>query len=223
MSSVTISSSQASKIASAISHLQSAHPNTTTTISSHACDLSIREKLEENLTALLDFSTKTAKLDHVVFTAGDAVPSKPLADTSVEELLAGGSVRFLAPLVPGKLAPHYLNPASTSSITLTGGIVAHRPPKHWAAAAAYLSGIEGAVRGLAVDLAPIRVNGVRLGFVKTEMMAGAPEALVKAFEEFSLLDRVGTPEEAAEGYIFCIGCRFLTGTVMGVDGGRFLR
>ena len=224
---VTISSSQPSKIADAISRLRAAYPETNVDITGHACDLSSPESLESNLKALFETTITVRKIDHIVITAGDAIPIKPLTETSVTEILAAGTVRFLSPLVIGKLAPHYMNPGPISSITLTGGTMSHRPLKHWTVQAAWGSGVEGVARGLATDLAPIRVNIVNPGAVYTEIFQGIPkealQTVMQVYRDWTLLDKVGTPDEAAESYIYCMKSTFVTGTVLDADGGRAVK
>ena len=88
--------------------------------------------------------------------------------------------------------------------------------------AAYGSAVEGLARGLAVDLAPVRVNAVSPGAVRTELFAGLEEEMVERLREATLVKEVGTPEEAAEAYGYCMRCGFVTGSVVGCDGGRMI-
>ncbi|KAJ6588896.1 hypothetical protein B0H19DRAFT_1248489 [Mycena capillaripes] len=100
----------------------------------------------------------------------------PLAEITATKALALAlfAVRYLGSLLVAKLVAanpgRYLNPAASSSITLTSGISAHRPFPGLSA----LNGVAGAVevlsRSLAVDLAPIRVNVIIPGAVKTELL-----------------------------------------------------
>ena len=224
---VSIASSQQSKINHALSRLQSAYPDKTAQLHGYSCDLSHPQKLESNLDSLLQAASATAQIDHIVFTAGDAVKIAPLSDLSVDDILASGNVRFLGPLILAKLAPHYLSAGPKSSITLTGGTMSHRPLKNWSVQAAWGSGVEGIARGLAVDLAPIRVNLVSPGAVYTELFHGIPEqsiqAVLQGYREWTLIDKVGTPEEVAESYIYLMKSTFVTGTVINTDGGRAVK
>ena len=183
--------------------------------------------LESSLDALFQAATVQHKVDHVVFTAGDAVKIAPLSVTNVDDILASGNVRFLGPLILAKLAPKYMSPGPKSSITLTGGTMSHRPLKNWAVQAAWGSGVEGIARGLAVDLAPIRVNLVSPGAVYTELFHGIPEASIQAvlqgYKEWTLMDKVGTPDEVAESYIYLMRSTFVTGTIVTTDGGRLVK
>ena len=92
--------------------------------------------------------------------------------------------------------------------------------------AAWGQGIEGIVRGLAVDLAPIRVNLVKPGAVHTELFADIPaERLEKVLEKMrkeTLTGTVGRPEDVAEMYLGLMKCAFASGSMVDVDGGRLL-
>ena len=234
---VTISSSNQAKIDAAVAKLQKAFPaKPATDIAGHACDLSKPEVLEANLEALFQAATtaqqhnnnnnnnnKNNKVDHVVFTAGNAVAPKPLSELSIDGILAAGHVRFLSPFIIGKLAPKYMSPGPRASITLTGGTLSRRPVKNWAVQAGWSSGVEGITRGLAVELAPLRVNLVSPGAVRTELFDGLPDSALQMIKDWSLVDKIGTPEEVAESYIYFMRSTFASGTVLQVDGGRLVK
>ncbi|TAQ88935.1 hypothetical protein B7494_g2736 [Chlorociboria aeruginascens] len=224
---VAISSSQSTKIATAISRLQKAYPDKATNIHGYPCDLANQETLEDNIEQLLKVSAKDGKINHIVFTAGDALRVRPLSTTTVPLILQASTVRFLGPLILGKYAPSYMEVSYLSSITLTGGTNAYRPNKDWTVAAAFASGTGGTTRGLAVDLAPIRVNMVSPGAVHTELFSFIPKGLLdttlKTFSDWSLLERVGSPEEVAEAYTSFMKNSFATGAILQVDGGRLVK
>lgn len=224
---VMISGSRQSKLDNALSRLKSAYPDKASNIRGQTCDLFEPESLESRLETLLQASAGGSKLDHIVFTAGPALKITPVSEASVEDILTAGRVRFLGPLVLGKVAPKYMHNDSKSSITLTGGTSSHRPMKSWTIQVAWGSGVEGIMRGLAVDLAPIRVNIVELGAVHTELFGDIPEARLPAvlqrMKDASLLDKVGTPEDVAEAYLYVMKDHFVTGSAIQSDGGRLLK
>ncbi len=91
--------------------------------------------------------------------------------------------------------------------------------------AAYLAG-KGALRtlieALAIDAAPIRVNGVAPGVVGWDAQAAPDERT--AYESRIPLARAGTPADAA-GVVewLALDATYVTGSIVRVDGGRALR
>lgn len=224
---VCICGSKQAKLEGAISRLQAAYPDSASKVSGHVCDLSQPDALESNLETALQFASADSMIDHIVFTSGDAVNIVPIAEATVETILKTGNIRFLGPLILAKLAPKYLSAGPKSSITLTGGTMSHKPTKNWTLMAAWGSGIEGMTRGLAVDLAPIRVNMVSPGAVHTELFDDIPaerlDGVLQGFRDGTLLGTVGTPENLAEAYLYPMKDQFVTGKIIESDGGRLLK
>ncbi|KAJ7203407.1 short-chain dehydrogenase [Mycena haematopus] len=211
---VHITSLTPQKLATKITHLQSLYPGAH--ISGSAVDLSNVDTLEEDLQSVLaDAVTQTeGPLDHIVFTAGDLPERLPLAETTASTALALFTVRYLGSLLPGTI------PASRSVIvTLTSGVGAHRPRPGTSAMIPVASAVEALSRGLAVDLAPIRVNVVVPGVVHTELMERMTGRNVDVFKPGTLTKALGTPEGAAEAYLFCMRSALATGQGFIVDNG----
>lgn len=224
---VCICGSKQVKLEKAISRLQSSYPDRASKVVGHVCDLSQPDSIEHNLDTVLKFATADSKIDHIVFTSGDALQIVPIAEATVESILKLGNVRFLGPLILAKLAPKYMSAGPKSSITLTGGSMSHKPAKGWTLIAAWGSGVEGITRGLAVDLAPIRVNMVSPGAVHTELFDDIPkerlESVLQGYRDGTLIDKVGTPENLAEAYLYAMKDQFVTGKMLESDGGRLLK
>ena len=112
------------------------------------------------------------------------------------------------------------------SITLTTGTLGQRPVPGAALAAAGAGAAEGLVRGLATELAPVRVNVVRAGAIRTPLWDGVPEpqrdAVFARLAQRTLLGRMGEPEEIALAHLYLMQNRYVTGTVLTVDGGLLL-
>ena len=129
-------------------------------------------------------------------------------------------VRNVAPLIIAKYLREYIEKGPDSSYTLTGGFISTKPPLGWGLHAA--SGVEGMSRGLAVDLAPIRVNLVALGVIKTEAMKSVPEQALEGLAKATTIKRLGRPEDIAEAYLYFMKDGFVTGSILHSNGGRLL-
>jgi NAD(P)-dependent dehydrogenase (short-subunit alcohol dehydrogenase family) len=217
--SVTISSSSAPRIKAAIASLQASYPGSH--VRGFPCDLS-KPSLEADLTALFE---QVGRVDHIVFTAGDALATVPLQDATLERIHAAGQVRFFAPLLVAKVGSKYLGAGPECSITITTGSVAERPRPDWSIVAAYAAGLHGMVRNLALDLKPVRVNLVQPGVVATPLWRMPDEVKAEMFEDVRQkvpTGRVAGPEEVAEAYLWLMKDWNVTGTVATSDSGSHL-
>ena len=116
--------------------------------------------------------------------------------------------------------------APEGSLTFVSGALSQRP----AAGAALISAINAALErlsmGLALEMAPIRVNTVSPGPVDTPMWDRYGAEMKRKFLDGAAarvpLRRVAQPAEIAEIILFFMTNRFITGTVVPLDGGSTL-
>ncbi|RAH58523.1 oxidoreductase [Aspergillus piperis CBS 112811] len=247
--SIIISSSNPQKVSSTVSRLQNLYPNKVYTdrVTGKPCDLSDQATLEKNLLDLLDYATSRSLfpniasptkyndsservlLNHIIYTAGTPPPRIPISSPEINAIsfAALSTLRLHAPMLLGKFAKKYLVDNHTSSISFTSGLMAARPAAGLAVGGAAVgSALEGLTRGLAVELAPIRVNVVAPGAVETEVferLGPAREAYLEAFRKGTLTGEVGRPEDVAEAYVWCMKDGFVTGKRVESDGGALLK
>jgi len=112
------------------------------------------------------------------------------------------------------------------SITLMSGGLGSRPAPGAAIKHAVLCATEGLARGLALEMAPIRVNAIAPGHTRTPLFDGLLgenlDARLAEISENLPLGRVGTADEVADAIITLITNGFINGEVMHTDGaGRF--
>jgi NAD(P)-dependent dehydrogenase (short-subunit alcohol dehydrogenase family) len=186
------------------------------------CDGALVDTRSESEVAALFASI--GELDHLVYTAGDAVTPRALQDLSLDEARQQFEVRFWGAIATVKHAAPRIRPGG--SIVLTSGTIGVRPAPGAALAASGAGAIEGLTRGLAVELAPLRVNAVRPGAIRTPMWDRIPEpqreALFTTLAGRTLTKTIGEADEIAATHLFLMENHFVTGTVLTVDGGSVL-
>jgi NAD(P)-dependent dehydrogenase (short-subunit alcohol dehydrogenase family) len=168
------------------------------------------------------FFDAAGRFDHLVFTAGDwGHMFGPTRDLDVEVSKTRMEVRFWGAARSAKHAIRQID--KEGSMTLTGGMLAHRPRPGAPLVTASAHTSEGLAMGLARDLAPVRVNAVCLGLIMSEQVqTSMGEAMINSFTADLPLPRGGTVEEAAEAYIYLMRNTYVTGQVLRVDGGGSL-
>ncbi|ACU60949.1 short-chain dehydrogenase/reductase SDR [Chitinophaga pinensis DSM 2588] len=167
---------------------------------------------------------KTGEFDHLVFTAGDALLFGELPGLDIDKAKQSIHLRFWGAIMAAKHGAPLIRKGG--SITLTTGALGRRPRKGTAVVAGMASAIEGLTRALAIDLAPIRVNAVCAGTVRTNLLKHLCEADREDFFEQVgkklLTGRVGDAENLAEAYLYLMRGAFTTGQILVVDGGSLL-
>ncbi|GLA70035.1 hypothetical protein AtubIFM55763_010937 [Aspergillus tubingensis] len=249
--SIILSSSTSEKVQSAISRLQQLYPDPsfTSRIIGKAYDLNDQATLETTITSLLDYATSPSifpntttttplkeengriLLNHIIYTSGtrpSRIPISPTTTALTPQLYTQSeTLRVLAPLMLGKYAKAYMVDEHTSSMTFTSGVLASKPVPGTTLGAMAGSALGGLVRGLAVELAPIRANVVAPGAVETEIFdtigVEEREVVKEMFRRGTVLGRVGRPEDVAEAYVWCMKDGFVTGVWVGSDGGALLK
>jgi len=186
------------------------------------CDGAVADaRSETDLAALF---SRVGELDHLVYTAADPPGRHPLRDTSLDAARQLFEVRFWGAIAAVKHAAPRIR--AGGSIALTSGTVGVRPTPGNALAASAAAGLEGLARGLAVELAPIRVNAVRPGAIRTPMWDGIPgpqrDTLFAALAEGTLTKAIGEAGQVAAAHLYLMENHFVTGTVLTVDGGALL-
>jgi NAD(P)-dependent dehydrogenase (short-subunit alcohol dehydrogenase family) len=207
--SVVVGSSSADKVSAAKDRLAG--------VESFAIDVRNEASVEA-------FFERVGAFDHLVFTAGDwarfgggAIESLNVADAA-----SLFTVRFWGAISAVKHATKRMRDGG--SITLTDGMIAHRPRKGSALSTAIAGAIEHLTLGLAVELAPIRVNAVCPGAIRTDVWNIIPadqrEERFKRMTERLPVKRIGEPNEVAEAYLYLMRGGYTTGQVLRVDGGQ---
>jgi NAD(P)-dependent dehydrogenase (short-subunit alcohol dehydrogenase family) len=174
--------------------------------------------------AIRGFFDRVGAFDHLAYTAGDPLQLGPLAETPLDTARQFFQTRYWGALTAAKYGAPLIRPGG--SIVFTSGTAAVRPRAGWALGASICAAMEGLTRALAVELAPLRVNIVAPGFVRTPLWDGMDpaqrEAMVKAAGERLPVGRVGEADDIAEAYLFLMRQGYATGQVFTLDGGGAL-
>ena len=159
----------------------------------HTLDLSDERAVET-------LFTKLGAFDHLVFTAGDSLHLHDLATTDLKQARRAFELRYWAALAAVKYGSK--NIRKGGSIVLTTGVAGQRPHKGWVVAASVCGTIEALTRALALELAPIRVNAVSPGVVRTNLWqnltAAEREHLYESVGTSLPVGRVGEPHDIAK-------------------------
>lgn len=87
-------------------------------------------------------------------------------------------------------------------------------------------GVNGMTKTWAKELGKygIRVNAIAPGFIATPMTEKMPDNVLEMMKDKSLLKRLGSPEDIANGYAFLASdeAKYITGTILSIDGGTVL-
>ena len=155
--------------------------------------------------------------------AGVTAPGET-ADYPVEQWDRILGVNLRAAFLGAKTAYPHLQPGS--SIVMVSSICASQGFGARAAYCASKSGVDGLVRALAVEWAPlgIRVNAVAPGTVATEMqqsMVASGRISMDGYLTRIPMGRIADPSEIADAVIYLASPRasYVTGVVLPVDGG----
>jgi len=88
------------------------------------------------------------------------------------------------------------------------------------------AGVIGATYSAAKELAPsgIRVNAIAPGFIDTDMVRSINEDVFAERIRSIAMGRIGSPEDIADAALFFASdlSRYVTGQVLGVDGGMLI-
>ena len=156
--------------------------------------------------------------DHIVVT-GSQVTMAPVRDLSMDVAEDAMDSKFWGFY---RVARH-ARIKDGGSLSVVAGFLATRPAAGRALMGAINAALEGLVRGLALELRPVRVNAVSPAVVVTEMWAGMSEDARKAmFDSISAsypAGRPGEPDEIALQLLLLAATGYATGTVVTLDGG----
>jgi len=164
------------------------------------------------------FFKDAGMFDHIIVSAA-STKTGPVRQLALEDAYASMDSKFWGAYRVAKAAR--INP--TGSLTLVSGFLSKRPNALSVLQGAINAAIEGLVRGLALEFAPIRVNAVSPGLIDTPILTKlSPErrlAMLDNAKQNLPVQRIGAPEDIAQAILFVAANPYATGSVVTVDGG----
>lgn len=182
-----------------------------------AAEISDPETIRQGLSAI-------KRVDHLVLLAGTLTIGKVMeADISLLQRAYDERVWSVVHIL--RALGERL--AADASITLVSGALTHRPDGNGTAImASACAALEVLARGLALELAPRRVNTLSPGPIDTPLIGKAMgvqrHAYMHMVAESHPLHRWGSANEAAAAVLFLMTNRYMNGAVLHIDGGSRL-
>jgi NAD(P)-dependent dehydrogenase (short-subunit alcohol dehydrogenase family) len=161
------------------------------------------------------------QVDHVVVTAAQ-LKSGPFKTVAMDDVRATMEGKFWGAWRVARAA----NIRAGGSLTLVSGFLSVRPRPNSAIVGAANGAIESLTRGLALELAPVRVNCVSPGIIDTPIRAAMPEAARKEMLAKVAgglpVGRVGVGDDIARQIMAFMAIGFATGSIVYIDGGALV-
>ena len=162
--------------------------------------------------------------DHLAYTAGEPLSLLPVDGMDLDRARDFFQVRFFGALNAVSVGAKRIRPGG--SITLTSGSARTRPGAGWSVASSLCGATTSLAGALAVELAPIRVNVVEPGVVRSPLWSGmsAEDQQAMYDQQAAVLPsgRVGEVHDIARAFLYSMTQSFMTGTSIPVDGGALL-
>jgi NAD(P)-dependent dehydrogenase (short-subunit alcohol dehydrogenase family) len=168
--------------------------------------------------ALERFFTREASWDHVVISAAQT-PTGPVRTMDLADANAAMESKFWGAYRVSRAAKI----KDGGSLTFISGFLSVRPSAGSVLQGAINAALEALARGLALELAPVRVNAVSPGLIATPLWSSMAEEKREAMFARAAMSlparRVGQSEDIANAVLFLAMTPFATGSTVRVDGG----
>jgi len=165
------------------------------------------------------------RLDVAVLNAGIMVNS-PLGGISGAQVRQTLDTNVSGAIAALQAAARIMMRQRHGAVVLVGSITGRDGAAGQVAYAASKAAIAAVTRSAAKELGPwgVRVNAVAPGIIDTSLLADVPSKVLSSRVAATPLGRLGTPADVARvaGFLASADAAFVTGQVVGVDGGLTL-
>jgi NAD(P)-dependent dehydrogenase (short-subunit alcohol dehydrogenase family) len=169
------------------------------------------------------FDELPAPIDHLLLT-GPGPYYAPLAEFDFEQARRNLEAHMLLPLQVARHAANKVRPGGT--LLFMGGTGGRRTAKGFALISALTAATTAMTKNLALELAPVRVNLIAVGFVDTPLSASILGDQLDARREQLRttlpIQRVVGPADVAALAVHIMTNTALTGATFDIDGGQQL-
>ena len=178
---------------------------------------------EASIAAAVSGAAQDGKLGGLVYAVG-SIPLKPLARTSADDIMSAFQLNAAGAALAIRSGIDALRAAGGSVVLFSSVAAGQGFPLHTSIAMAK-GAIDGLTRTLAAELAPhVRVNAIAPSLTVTPIAAGLTQnaKIAEGIAALHPIPRLGTADEVAALAQFLLSpdAAWITGQIMGVDGGR---
>lgn len=164
------------------------------------------------------FLDSAGEFDHVVVSAAQTATG-PVRGLELDDAYAAMDSKFWGAYRIARV----VRIRQGGSLTFVSGFLSVRPSKNSVLQGAINAALESLARGLALELAPVRVNTVSPGLIATPLWSKIDaEARDRMYEGAAArlpAGRVGQPEDVANAVLYLASTPYATGSTVLVDGG----
>ena len=164
------------------------------------------------------FLDSAGEFDHVVVSAAQTATG-PVRGLELDDAYAAMDSKFWGAYRIARA----VRIRQGGSLTFVSGFLSVRPSKNSVLQGAINAALESLARGLALELAPVRVNTVSPGLIATPLWSKIDaEARDRMYESAAArlpAGRVGQPEDVANAVLYLASTPYATGSTVLVDGG----
>lgn len=163
---------------------------------------------------------RVGESDHLVLTPGNPIKQEAFLDADLSYVRPYFDVKFWGQYLCVRHGARRVKNGGSVTLTSGGG----GPARGVSTMACVNGAVEALARTLAIELAPVRVNVVRMGVIDTGLWRNYPEEerrkVYDAVAQGTLVGRLGWPEEVAQAYLYLMTSGYTTGTDITIDGGN---